>query len=324
MTDLHRRIANSILPEGGHAFVNELKDPYLLWLWSSNVRSTAIVLGTLVRGGEDEEIAKRMVRWMMKVRKDGRWGNTQENAWALAAFVDYYRKYESEVPDFVANVALGTETLGTATFRGRSTEANTQQFSMAQLLAKGRTGQELPVVFTREGTGTLFYMMRLRYAANVMRLEALDRGFAVERSYAVQGAEKSSTTFNAGDLIEVTLRIRNTKERRYVAVNDPIPAGTEPVDAWFVTTASALAEQVTSRQSRGWTWWERGGFDHTERHDDRVNVFATRLGEGDHVFRYLVRATTAGTFVAAPTFVEEMYEPEVFGRTATATVEIKK
>ena len=323
MTELRRRINNSILPEGGHAFVNELKDPYLLWLWSSNERSTAIVLGTYVRGGQDEELVKRMVRWLMKVRKNGRWGNTQENAWAMAALVDFYKKYESEVPDFVANVALGTETLSTATFRGRSTEAQQQKFSMQQILAKGTPGQQLPLVFTREGTGTLYYMLRLRYAANVMRLDALDRGFRVERSYALQSGE-AGTSFKAGDLIEVILRVRNTKERRYVAVNDPLPAGTEPVEAWFATTASALADQVSQMQSSGWTWWERGGWDYTERHDDRVNVFATRLGEGEHVFKYLVRATTAGTFVAAPTYVEEMYEPEVFGRTATSVVEIKK
>ncbi|HUR82817.1 MAG TPA: alpha-2-macroglobulin family protein, partial [Thermoanaerobaculia bacterium] len=324
MTDLRRRINNSILPEGGFAFVNELKDPYLLWLWSSNERSTAIVLGTLVRGGQDEELVKRMVRWLMKVRKNGRWGNTQENAWALTGLVDYYRKYESEVPDFVANAALGTETLSTTTFKGRSTDSKQQQFSMQQVLAKGAAGQQLPLVFTREGTGTLFYMLRLRYAQNVARLEALDRGFHVERSYSVQNADAPATSFKAGDLIEVTLHVRATKERRYVAVNDPIPAGTEPVEAWFATTASALAEQVSSMQSSGWSWWERGGWDYTERHDDRVNVFATRLGEGDHLFKYLVRATTAGTFVAAPTYVEEMYEPEVFGRTGTATVEIKK
>ncbi|MDQ6799827.1 MAG: hypothetical protein M3041_03220, partial [Acidobacteriota bacterium] len=60
-----------------------------------------------------------------------------------------------------------------------------------------------------------------------------------------------------------------------------------------------------------------------ERHDDRVNLFATRLSEGVHEFTYLVRATTAGTFVTAPARVEEMYEPEVFGRTATDVVEVK-
>jgi uncharacterized protein YfaS (alpha-2-macroglobulin family) len=71
------------------------------------------------------------------------------------------------------------------------------------------------------------------------------------------------------------------------------------------------------------SWWQHGGFDHVERHDDHVSLFATRLGEGTHEFTYVVRATTAGRFVAAPAHVEEMYEPEVFGRTGSAVVEVK-
>jgi len=325
VNDLKRRIMNSILPEGGHAFVNELNDPYLLWFWNSNVRSTAMVLQTLVHLGSDEEMVKRMVRWMMKVRKEGRWGNTQENAWAMEALVDYYRKYESEVPDFLATVALGSESIATETFKGRTSDVKKKEFSMQQVLAKAPAGQQLPVVFTREGVGTLFYMMRLRYAANVLRYKPLDAGFKVERSYSLQNGEGEGTTFKAGDLIKVTLHLRNTKERRYVAVTDPIPAGTEAVETWFATTASALVQEQESQEATSWwDWWERGGFDHIERHDDRVLLFATRLGEGDHEFSYLIRATTAGTFVTAPTHAEEMYEPEVFGRNGTVVVEINK
>ena len=44
-------MSNAILPEAGSAHVEELSDPYLLWFWNSNVRSTAIVLNTLVRAG---------------------------------------------------------------------------------------------------------------------------------------------------------------------------------------------------------------------------------------------------------------------------------
>ena len=53
-------------------------------------------------------------------------------------------------------------------------------------------------------------------------------------------------------------------------------------------------------------------------------LFGTRLGEGQHEFTYIVRATTAGTFKTAPAHVEEMYEPEIFGRTQTAIVEVKR
>jgi alpha-2-macroglobulin len=157
------------------------------------------------------------------------------------------------------------------------------------------------------------------------KLQPLDAGFSIECTYRVEGETTLATSFNAGDLIEVTLRIRNTKERRFVAVSDPIPAGTEPVETGFATTAEAVSsEQRSNEGSSSWDWWERGGFDHFERHDDRVDMFATRLGEGEHVQTYLLRATTAGTFITAPAHAEEMYEPEVFGRTATAVVEVKR
>src|SRR5207253_7479342 len=76
-------------------------------------------------------------------------------------------------------------------------------------------------------------------------------------------------------LIKVTLRIRNTKERRFVAVTDPIPAGTEPVESWFATTASDLAEGQAKADNGGdWmSWWRHGGFDHVERQDRK----STRL-----------------------------------------------
>ena len=181
------------------------------------------------------------------------------------------------------------------------------------------TKQSGEVTFDRQGTGTLFYLMRLRYIPLGLLHDPLDQGFRVERSY-------SQKTFKAGDLIKVTLKIRNTKERRFVAVTDPIPAGTEPVESWFATTATDLAEQQAKADAGGYdwmSWWRGGGFDHIERHDDRVNLFATRLGEGWHEFTYMVRATTAGTFITAPASAEEMYEPEVFGRTASVVVEVQ-
>jgi uncharacterized protein YfaS (alpha-2-macroglobulin family) len=325
LAELTRRIDNAILPESGSAHVEELADPYLLYFWNSSVRSTAIALDTLVRKGGDEQLVKQMVRWLLKVRVDGRWRNTQENAWAMEALVDYYRKYEAEVPDFTAVVMLGSEQLARDAFKGRSADAKLHDWSMPQLQAKAPAGTQLPVTFDRQGTGTLFYLLRLRYASSEVMHEAMDKGFAVDRKYTAPEGTKSLTTFKAGEMIKVTLRIRNTKERRFVAVTDPIPAGTEPVETMFATTASDIAEQQTRAEAKQYdwmAWWSGGGFDHVERHDDRVDLFATRLSEGDHTFTYMLRATTAGTFITAPAHAEEMYEPEVFGRTATAVVEV--
>jgi uncharacterized protein YfaS (alpha-2-macroglobulin family) len=328
--DLRRRMTNAVQPEAGSAHVEELSDPYLLWFWNSNVRSTAIVLNALVRASAGEERIRPLVRWMMAVRKDGRWGNTQENAHAMESLVAYYRKYESTVPDFTAIALLGSEELAREAFTGRSTASASRHLPMSQVLPAAPAGTNRPLTFARDGAGTLFYTTRLRYAADEQFQQGLDRGFRIERSYAPyveQGSRPAATTYKAGDLVLVTLTLRLTKERRFVAVTDPLPAGFEPLESWFATTARTLgrAEESADESSRGWdAWWQRGGFDHVERHDDRVQLFATRLAEGRHQFAYIVRATTAGTFRTAPARAEEMYEPEVFGRTGTAVITVQR
>jgi uncharacterized protein YfaS (alpha-2-macroglobulin family) len=335
IAELRRRMTNAILPEGGTAHVEELSDPYLLWFWNSNVRSTAIVLNTLVRApGPETAIEsaplRQLVRWLMTARKDGRWANTQENAHVLEALVSYYRKHETVVPDFRAVVALGGRELAKAKFTGRSTEAIKQDVPMGQLLSNAAAGSTRPLTFQREGAGTLFYATRLRYAADRMFQEGLDQGIHIERSYAPlveTGTRPESTRYQAGDLVRITLQFQLPKERRYVAVTDPLPAGFEAAESWFATTAASLAAQQDDQGGTGddqwFAWWQRGGFDHVERYDDRVQLFATRLSEGTHQFSYVARATTAGTFRTAPARGEEMYEPEVFGRTGTAVIEVR-
>ena len=98
------------------------------------------------------------------------------------------------------------------------------------------------------------------------------------------------------------------------------------------TTLDELYELLSERFDSGeladssdWqNWFRSGGFDHIERHDDRIQLFATRLSEGLHEFSYIVRATTVGTFRTAPARAEEMYSPEIFGRTGTTTIEVKR
>jgi uncharacterized protein YfaS (alpha-2-macroglobulin family) len=342
--DLRRRMTNAIVPEGGSAHVEELSDPYLLWFWNSNVRSTAIVLNSLVRAEATEIAPRTLVRWLMTVRKNGRWGNTQENAHAMESLVAYYRKYESTIPDFSAVVTLGGGELARQEFKGRSSVSVSKDVPMATILAGGAPGASTPpapqraedarsgsrLTFTREGSGTLFYTARLRYAADRLYQRGLDSGFRIERSYAPyveEAVRPPSTIYKAGDLVQITLTFRLTKERRFVAVTDPLPAGFEPVESWFATTARSLgANQDRQPGSTGdWmSWWRRGGFDHVERHDNRIQLFATRLSEGVHTFVYIARATTAGSFRTAPAHAEEMYEPEVFGRTATTVIEIRR
>ena len=325
--DVVRRITNALRVEGDRAHVEEIDQDALAWLWNTNVRATAIVLDGFVRRGDDAIFVQRMVRWLLAARFDGRWRNTQENATALESLVAYYRKFEAETPDMTATVALGARPLGTAAFRDRTATPQQVQLAMPDLLQQIPAGAERDLVVSRAGTGRLFYSTRLQYALSEPP-PASNQGIQIERRYErfTENATEApaATSFNAGDLVRVTLSITVPQERRYVAVNDALPAGFEAVDSWFRTTASDLAKDASVQTGDGnYWWWERGGFDRIEKFDDRVALFATRLGVGRHQFSYIVRATTTGTFRAAGATAEEMYAPEVQGRTAPAVIEVR-
>jgi hypothetical protein len=325
--DVLRRLSNAARVEGDQAHVEELDDDLLEWLWNSNARSTALVLEGLVRRGDDALLVQRMVRWLLAARTNGRWRNTQENATALLALVRYYKAFEAEAPDMSATVTLGGRAVGTAAFRDRSTDARRVTLAMPDLAAAVPRGSEAELVVSRAGTGRLYYTTRLEFTPATPP-PPVDQGLRVERQYErfVEGGDGPvATTFEAGDLIRVTLAVTLPVERRYLAVTDTLPAGVEAVDGWFRTTAADLAREA-SVQSADESWderWRRGGFDHVEKYDDRVVLFATRLSQGRHVFSYLVRATTSGTFTAAGTWAEQIYAPEVSGRAAPATVVIR-
>ncbi|HUF48124.1 MAG TPA: MG2 domain-containing protein [Vicinamibacterales bacterium] len=325
--DLRRRLANAARVEGDQAHVEELDDDLLGWLWNSNVRSTAIVLEGLVRRGDDPVLVQRMVRWLLGARENGRWRNTQENATALHALVRYYKAFEATPANLSATVALGSETIGTAAFRGRTATAEHVTLAMPDLLRQAAPGTESELAISREGTGRLYYTTRFQFTP-LTPPPPTDQGLRVERRYerfVEGGTGPEATAFDAGDLIRVTLTVSLPVERRYLAVTDTLPGGVEAVDGWFRTTAADLAREA-SVQSADESWearWRGGGFDHVEKYDDRIVLFATRLSQGRHEFSYVVRATTSGTFSAAGVRAAQLYAPEVNGRSAPTTVVIR-
>jgi hypothetical protein len=54
--------------------------------------------------------------------------------------------------------------------------------------------------------------------------------------------------------------------------------------------------------------------------DERAEAFTTLLWDGVYDYSYMARATTPGEFIVPPAKAEEMYTPEVFGRSGSDLV----
>jgi len=121
-------------------------------------------------------------------------------------------------------------------------------------------------------------------------------------------------------------------ERRFVVLAVPLPAGLEAVDTSLAATArlpetsraegpgegyTYESDEDTSRgagRDSPYAWQFFDPFQHVEKRDDRVVYFADYLPPGVHLASFVARATTIGDFVLQPAQAEEMYAPEVFGR----------
>ena len=61
------------------------------WNWSSDTRSTAIVMAALTRVTPDYDLLPNVVRWLMVARNGDHWETTQETAWAVMGLTDWMK-----------------------------------------------------------------------------------------------------------------------------------------------------------------------------------------------------------------------------------------
>jgi len=287
------------------------------WIYSSNIRTTALILQSLLEVGSEHTLIPAIARWLVERKKAGGWISTQDNVYAFFALNEYYRSYENERPEFKVEVSLAGKMLFEEFFSAAKHSLISQEFSLKAYPAD----KILPLNIQKTGPGMLYYETRLNYTP-AHKLNARDEGFTVYKKFLdMQG--KPITKFKAGELIVVSLQIIIPQERLFVVINDPLPAGLEAVNPAF-QTSSRERFQSLSRLSvnRGNKWWV--GFNHIEIHDDRVLLFADSLSTGIHTHSYLARALTFGTFLTPGTHAEEMYSPEVFGRSQEEVIKILK
>ncbi|HLK42649.1 MAG TPA: alpha-2-macroglobulin family protein, partial [Thermoleophilia bacterium] len=324
--DVIRRIRNAVRIDGDRAHAEEPDDPMLAWLWESEAQATAVVLDGFLRRGDEAPMVLPLVRGLLERRTNGRWATTHENAAAIRALGAYFRRAEERPARMTATVSVGPTAAGSATLDSSQHTARDVSIPWAALLGALDGAGRADIAIRREGTGPLYYTLRLD-ADRPQPREPLDRGLQILRTYEpASDATVRPVSFRKGDLVRVHLTLVLHAERRYVALVDPLPAGFEIVDGLLDTTRRRDAAAATTTDvNRDWlAWWRRGGFERIEKHDDRVLAFATRLSAGRHELSYLVRASASGTFQAPGARAEEMYAPEISGRGASSTVVIER
>jgi uncharacterized protein YfaS (alpha-2-macroglobulin family) len=326
--EIERTLGNSVVETAGAAnFVTDYGDAAYLVMHSDR-RTDGIVLEALIANARDSDLIPKVVNGLLANRVKGRWDNVQENSFILLALRAYFDEFESQSPEFIARVWLGEQFAGEHTFSGRETDRANFVIPTDELIAAGDT----ELVVANDGSGRLYYRIGLRYAPADLQLDALDRGFVVDRVYEavddpgdVTRDADGTWRIKAGARVRVTLTMVAESQRTHVALIDPLPAGLEALNPDLAVTQPVPSDESAEAFPVGGDWWWGWGqwYEHQMLRDDRSEAFTSLLPGGTYTYSYVARATTPGTFVVPPARAEEMYAPETFGRTASDLVIIE-
>ena len=320
---IRRYVGNQVVETPGAANFVTRYDEQSYLLLASDRRTDAILLDAMIADNPQSDLIPKVVSGLLAHRTRGRWGNTQENVFVLLALDRYFNTFEAQTPDFVARIWLGEAYAGEHVYQGYSSDSYETLIPMGYLADPSLGGGTMQdVIISKEGAGRLYYRLGLRYAPVDLALEPLEMGFVVQRVYeAVDNPDDVTRDadgtwhIRAGARVRVRLTMVADSRRYHVALVDLLPAGLEVINPGLAVSEGVPQSPNDENFHHGWWWWGTW-YGHQNLRDERVEAFTTLLWEGVYEYTYIARATVPGRFVVPPAKAEEMYSPEVFGRSS--------
>src|SRR5450432_109048 len=255
--------------------------------------------GDIWFGSSERELAVRLLAWsqfrpidhavdtlveeLLHARHDGRWNNTQSNAWAMLALTKY-----ATVVETGEKRAAGSVQYNSSLDSFHLDEKNRAFEVQHPIIA---APQPFPLILSNPDARELFTQVRLEARPRVALQPRQDRGFLIQRAYNKindDGSLADTSALRVGDRILVTLRFEVRAPAHYVVVDDALPSIFEALNPEFKTQETRANDTLA-------TDWVS---DHRELRNDRALFFRDHLPPGNYTIRYLARVRAAGEAIA--------------------------
>jgi uncharacterized protein YfaS (alpha-2-macroglobulin family) len=279
------------------------------WLLGSKLRGNCAALSALLAAHDqnDAELAMKLARSITQARgARTHWSNTQENVFCTRALIDYADRYEATPLRMTVRASLGAQALGTAPL------AEARAASLATSLDAKTAGDVQTLLIAGDGEGRAYVATTLRYATPAPT-SALQAGLTVGRKYFVrregqwQPLDAPLMTVRQGEQLKIELALDVPAWMTYVVVDDPVPAGLEPVNPDLATASGLDASQMASA-SPAYPY----PFYYRALRFDAVRFYADEIGAGHYKLAWTGQAVASGEFAVTETHAERMYDPDVF------------
>ena len=276
-----KKTALSLLPSEIHPITVERETG---GNFNSPTRENAIMLGVLQEIAPNNPGIPVLIKQLTDSIGIGRWGSTQENAFALMALGKALKK--TQKADY-----SGTVLVDGKTFR---------QFDEKGITIRDITLSGKKPKINIKGTGTCYIYWQAWGVPKNGKIDEYNKGVKVTREFLdVQGSNLEYDKFKQGDLYiaKITAEALD-KNLENVIIDDMLPAGFEIENPRLATSAEI-------------SWIEKSEYtpNYTDIRDDRIFLFTSLNHKRPVTFYYAVRAVTSGTFNLPPVSAECMYDP---------------
>jgi uncharacterized protein YfaS (alpha-2-macroglobulin family) len=253
----------------------------------SAARDDAILLDVLATVDPDHRLVFDLVIKLLSQTENGRWRNTQENAWAFLA-----------LGKLAASLG-GTGISGLVLVDGEPAG----EFGSDGLVISAEqewAGREIEIV--SNGPGPAYWSIVDEGVPRGVETRDVTNGLMLSREYfSMSGDPVDPASIPQGDVIVAKISLASQSGPvSNVVVADLVPAGLE-------------IENPRLRR-RGAPEWTAGQpalpVEYLDVRDDRLLLFTTAQPR-EHQFCYTLRAVTRGRFALPPVQAEAMYDPAV-------------
>jgi uncharacterized protein YfaS (alpha-2-macroglobulin family) len=287
------------------------------------VEQLALTLEFFARQYPGDAINQRLLHGLLEnKRAAGFWENTAVTVRVLSAVDTLIRAEDLAAVDLAASVSLGGSQILEGAFRGLGAKPVSASFPFTgPVLSVLEKDRMLPLVFQRQGRGSLYYTATLSYAIPAELQGFRDEGLGVFVGIhdVDTGEELRDSALVSGKTYRARVRVSSSRDRTYLALRVPVPSGAEILDAALAATPS-YGETLDNADG------ETGGeqdpspnrapprVSHRIIRDNEVQYFWDRFARGETSVSFLFRAVRRGVYPTPPAQAECMYESEIFGR----------
>ncbi|QWR76170.1 alpha-2-macroglobulin family protein [Candidatus Magnetomonas plexicatena] len=279
----------------------------LFWLMSSPDTNTVKALLTVLPFDDWKEDVVRIANGTVQSLKHGHWSTTVANAWGVVAMDKFSAKFENTKVTGITSAALGDKSKKLDF--NKTPKGGTLSFGWQET----NTGKGNMLSVVHNGNGAPW--VTVSSLAAIALKEPVSTGYRIKKTVEpVQ--QKTQGKWTKGDVASVTLEIDAQSDMTWVAVADPIPAGSSILGSGLKRSSAMLssANNVTTL----------GYADEVYRENsfEGLKAYYRYVPKSKFSVSYTVRFNNEGTFMLPESRVEALYAPEMFGEIPNKQVEI--